>query len=190
MAEASNLMLVTVHPEHVSPIALRKINTVIVVGREPQKLIHEFAAIASLPPPEFPARDLGRGEALLWLIDAGRITKVKLEPSRHEHHRHCRKYAEGQLEPERVFHFRGPEGKLDLRAHNLNTFVQLADGVDIDTWLFHRDRGDYSTWVRNAIKDPELADEVERIEKDSSLGDRESRDRIKNAVLQRYTAPA
>jgi hypothetical protein len=32
-------MLITVHPEHVSPVALSKINTVLVVGREPKKLL-------------------------------------------------------------------------------------------------------------------------------------------------------
>ncbi|MBV9613813.1 MAG: hypothetical protein JO091_15165 [Acidobacteriaceae bacterium] len=113
-----------------------------------------------------------------------------MEPSRCEHYRHRRKYAEGELEAERVFHFRGAEGKLDLRAHNLNTFVQLADGIDAETWLFHLKRRDYSNWLRNALKDPDLANEVEEAEQDQSASDRDSRERIKSAILHKYTAPA
>jgi HAD superfamily hydrolase (TIGR01484 family) len=89
--ELSNLMLVTVHPEHVSPMALRKINTVIVVGREPGKIVHEFAAVAAATEPELRSRDLDRGEALLWFLDEGRMTTVNIQLPRREHHRHRRK---------------------------------------------------------------------------------------------------
>ncbi|MBV8810471.1 MAG: hypothetical protein JO033_17510, partial [Acidobacteriaceae bacterium] len=188
--ELCNLMLVTVHPEHVSPTALRKINTVLVVGREPGKLLQEFAQTAEVTLPDTLVPDLDRGEAFLCFVDENRVTRVKLELPRWEHYRHRRKYAEGELGPDRVFHFRGAQGKLDLRAQNLNTFVQLAQGVDSDTWLFHLKRGDYSNWLRHAVKDPELADQVEQTERDQSLPDQESRERIKNAILQKYTAPA
>ena len=57
-------------------------------------------------------RDLERGEALVWFRDENRlIPEVKVEPARNEHLRHRRKYAEGELEPERSFYFRGPEGR-------------------------------------------------------------------------------
>ncbi|HLH02723.1 MAG TPA: HAD-IIB family hydrolase [Bryobacteraceae bacterium] len=188
--ELSNLMLVTVHPEHVSPNALRKINTVIAVGHAPDKLLQEFARSCGADAPPAVPGDLERGQAFVWFVDGNRNMTVKLEPARHEHLRHRRKYAEGQLEPERVFHFRGPEGKLDLRAHNLNTFLQIADGIDSDTWLFHLKRGDYSNWLRHSLKDDELADQVGQTEQDQSLPDRETRERIKQAVLDKYTAPA
>lgn len=188
--EISNLMLITVHPEHISAMVLRRINTAIVVGREPEKLIYEIAVIAQVDIADLQFGDLQRGEALLWFLDEHRISKVMMEPSRGEHYRHRRKYAEGQLEPDRAFHFRGAEGKLDLRAHNLNTFVQIADGIDADTWLFHLKRGDYSNWLRYALKDPEFADQIAQMEKDEWLPDRESRERIKNAIVRKYTAPA
>lgn len=187
--ELCNLMLITVHPEHVSPVALSRVNTVLVVGREPKTLIEEFAKGAEIAVPDVDGRDLERGEALLWLVDEQRLTKLKMEPPRHEHYRHRRKYAEGQLEPEREFHFRGPKDKLDLRAQNLNIFVQIAEGIDAETWLFHLKRGDYSNWLRSALKDPELADEIEKIEKHGSLPDRESRRRVKEAIQAKYTAP-
>lgn len=94
------------------------------------------------------------------------------------------------MEPERVFWFRGPEDKLHLRAQNLNVFLQIAEGIDDETWLFHLKRGDYSTWFGNALKDTELADQIQQVEKDESLSLCESRERIAKAVAQKYTAPA
>src|SRR5262249_60220279 len=81
-------------------------------------------------------------------------------PTRAERRRHVRKYAQGELAEEQSFYFRGPEGKLKLRASNLMLFLQLADGVDDDTWLHHLRRGEYSRWFRDSIKDGELADEA------------------------------
>jgi HAD superfamily hydrolase (TIGR01484 family) len=186
--ELYNLLLITVHPEHVSPAALRKVNGLLVVGRQPHTVIEGFANAVQVAIPEVPMVDLARGEALFWPVHENRVVRLQPEPPRNEHHRHRRKYAEGQLEPERTFHFRGPEGKLDLRAQNLNIFVQLAEGIDDETWLFHLKRGDYSNWFRHAFQDSGLADEIESVEQDESSPD--SRDRIKNAIQQRYTAPA
>ncbi len=127
----------------------------------------------------------------MWFIDEGRVyAPVEVKPSRTQHERHKRKYAEGRLEEERIFHFRGPEDKMDLRAHNLSIFIQLADGVDNDTWEFHLRRGDYSRWTRRALKDSQLAGEIENVEKDQSLQDRETRARIIAAIQRKYTAPA
>jgi hypothetical protein len=66
------------------------------------------------------------------------------------------------LGEDRSSYFRGPELKLNLRAHNLATFIRLADGLDDETWLYHLNRGDYSKWIRKSIKDELLAGEVQR----------------------------
>jgi energy-coupling factor transporter ATP-binding protein EcfA2 len=187
--EFYNLMLITVHPDHVSTVALEKVNTVIVVGREPKKILDEFANAANTKLPETDSMNLPRGEALLWEREGNRLTKIKAEPSRHEHYRHRRKYAEGQLEPDRVFHFRGPENKLDLRAQNLNIFVQIAEGIDEETWFFHLKQGDYSEWIGHCLKDEELGNQLREIETDESLSSNEARERIREAILQKYTAP-
>ena len=42
--------------------------------------------------------------------------------------------------------------------------LMLAQGVDDETWLFHLRRGDYTRWFRDAIKDNDLAEEVESLE--------------------------
>ena len=105
------------------------------------------------------------------------------------HDRHKRKYSQGQLEEERVFYFRGPENQLRLRAHNLTMFLEIADGVDDATWTYHLKRGDYSKWLREAIKDTDVADTVQAAERDDSLSPSESRSRISRAIQEKYTAP-
>ena len=189
-AEFCNLMLVSVHPGHVSPTALRKINTVLMIGREPKTFAEEFAGCIQIGIPDMPSADLARGEVLLWSVDRKEVSVLKVDPPRADHYRHRRKYAEGQLEPERVFHFRGPAGKTDLRAQNLNLFIQIGDGVDDETWLFHLHKADYSRWIADALGDKELAEEIAKTEQDSLLSARESRDRVRSAILQKYTAPA
>jgi hypothetical protein len=88
------------------------------------------------------------------------------------------------------FYFRGPERKLNLRAHNLTMFSRLASGVDDETWTHHLRGGEYSAWFREVIKDDELADEVAEIEADRGLPPAESRKQVTEAVSRRYTAPA
>ncbi len=68
-------------------------------------------------------------------------SKLRMVPGRAERRRHQRKYAEGDLGPERSFYFRGADGKLNLQAQNLLIFMQIADGVDDETWMYHLKRG-------------------------------------------------
>jgi hypothetical protein len=101
--------------------------------------------------------------------------------------RHGRKYAAGELTPDRSFYFRGPENKLNLRAPNVITFVHLLEGVDDETWLYHLHRGEYSRWFRDNIKNDELAEAAALVEEDASMPAGESRSRIKREIEDRYT---
>ncbi len=87
------------------------------------------------------------------------------------------------------FYFRGPEDKLNLQAQNLVIFIQMAEGVDDDTWLYHLNNHDYSQWFRSVIKDESLAEEAEKIE-EASESPKESRAAIRKIIEKRYTAPA
>src|SRR5688500_9163675 len=109
--------------------------------------------------------------------------------SREERRRHQRKYAVGELGPDKSFYFRGPSGALNLRAHNLALFLQMADGLDPETWTYHLERNDYSTWLREAVKDSDLADEVRQIERDPGPPE-QSRALVRKAIDRRYTLPA
>jgi hypothetical protein len=102
------------------------------------------------------------------------------------HRRHVRKYTEGELPPERSFFFRGPAGALNLRAVNLVRFAELAEGVDEATWAHHLAGREYSAWVREMIKDPELADEIAAIET-AGAPPGESRRQVLERVRDRYS---
>jgi hypothetical protein len=140
-----------------------------------------------------PDEPLPPGEALVWRRgDSAPPAQVRPSPSSIEKKRHVRKYAEGDLGPEKSFYFRGPDGKLNLRAQNLQLFLQLGDGVDEDTWFHHLRGGDYSRWARDSIKDETLAAELAEIER-GAAEDRDaapSRTAVRRAIEARYTAPA
>ena len=62
-------------------------------------------------------------------------------------------------------------------------FRELAEGIDDDTWTHHAGRGEYSAWLREMIKDPELAEEVAAIEQ---AGPDASRRGVLDAIRRRY----
>ena len=136
-------------------------------------------------------RRLKETERRLILV-AGREPpkRVRVTGPRQALRRHIRKYAEGELGADRSFYFLGPEGAWNLHAQNLSLFVQIAAGVDDATWQHHLAAGDYSHWVRSAIKDDELAAELAEIERDLEEDALESREQIKAAIERRYTGPA
>ena len=130
----SSMLLITVHPELLSREVLERITDVIAVGSTARDILARIAEIRSIdmPPAAAPEK---QGVALLWSERDGSVRLVQtLRPSV-EHRRHTRKYAEGNLPPERSFYFRGKEGKLNLRAKNLIQFLELADGeLAITSW--------------------------------------------------------
>ena len=179
-------LFVTVHPHAVSPAVLRQIDVLIAVGHDPDQTAQSFAGAIGLSMPATEALRLEPQEALVWFVRSGAAPfPIKIIPPEAERRRHERKYAEGDLD-DKAFYFRGPEGKLNLRAQNLAVFVQMAEGVDDETWLFHLQRGDVARWFRDDVKDAELADVALSVARgEGSAG--ESRARIREAIERRYT---
>jgi hypothetical protein len=185
--ELTGLLAVTVHPESVSPALLAKVGLVLAVGEGAAATLGRFLDAVGGEH----AGPLEVGAGLAWRRDARpAVVPFTPLPSRLERRRHLRKYAAGDLGAEKSFYFRGPEGRLNLRARNLAAFLELADGVDDDTWHHHLARGDYSRWFRDAIKDDELAAEAQAIEGAVDLDAAASRARLRAAIERRYTAPA
>jgi hypothetical protein len=86
----------------------------------------------------------GEDQVLFWDRASDEPPRwISVDRPHQEHQRHTRKYAEGELGEDKSFYFRGPADALNLRAHNLMIFLQMADGVDDATWLHHLHRGDY-----------------------------------------------
>jgi hypothetical protein len=184
-------IMITVHPELVAAPALATVDTLIGVGDTAQDVLASFAKGAGVEAPPASTKRLETGEVIYWNRTAGAGPEiVRVIPPTGARKRHKRKYAEGDLGEDRSFYFRGPEGKLNLRANNLVLFMQLAEGVDEDTWLYHLRNGDYTTWFREVIKDPELAAAAEPIARDQAATADDSRRRIAKEIEQRYTLPA
>jgi hydroxymethylpyrimidine pyrophosphatase-like HAD family hydrolase len=183
-------LFITVHPESVSPVVVQTVDTLFAVGERPADTVAEFCQAADESAPRTPNIDkLESGDAVLWRRGEARAVLVHTEPPKTERKRHSRKYAEGNLGPDRSFYFRGPDDKLNLKAQNLVLFLQIADGVDDATWEHHRQQGDYSRWLREQVKDAELGDEVAKVEQ-ARTPTGEARAAVRAAVERRYTLPA
>jgi len=188
----SGMLLITVHPEHVARAVLSSIDVVVGIGRSADDTLRAFAEAGGDHLPRTLPSIAGAGEALIWRRRPGTSDPVWVRTfqPKAEHRRHVRKYATGDLGEDRSFYFRGAADQLNLRAQNLGLFMQLADGVDDETWLHHLQQQDYSRWFREAIKDEELASEAAAIETQPGPSPRESRELIKAAIERRYTMPS
>jgi HAD superfamily hydrolase (TIGR01484 family) len=186
---AESLALITLAARDLAP-AMRRLPTVI--ASTELAALHEGVLSARGARGLMSARSSGdgrpleRGEAAIaWLDGDTRVARFRPGKRRVPHRRHVRKYTEGELPPDRSFFFRGPTGSLNLRAANLARFVELAEGVDELTWQHHFEQGDYAKWLRDMIKDPELAGEIANLEK-AGLSAAESRRQVLERVRQRY----
>jgi hypothetical protein len=183
-------ILITVDPAHVAAKALEGVDYVLALGGEPHRAVERYCkAVGESAPPPF-GQTINRGQALFWRRRSRELKVVSTIEPRQDRQRHSRKYAEGELGEDKSFYFRGPDGALNLRAQNLAIFVQIAEGIDDRTWLHHLRAGDYSRWLRDKIKDGEIAEDLARIEEDEALTPSESRRQIKEAIERRYTNPA
>jgi HAD superfamily hydrolase (TIGR01484 family) len=189
--DLGTFLLVTVHPDHVSQAILSSVNCIIAVGADPETVIRQFNSGAGRNL-DVHGRSFGPahpGQLVVQLVsDSYEPIRVQLSLGKTELRRHRRKYAAGELGEDKSFYFRGPNGKLNLRAQNMNMFAQLADGVDDETWTYHLCESDYSRWLRESVKDQAVADEVAVIEQNQELSPSQSRTRILEAIRKHYTA--
>lgn len=178
---------ITPDPKQLASAALSITDGIVCLGESPQVTISNYCEERGLLPPSTPIANLQSGEALVWLHRDGTAPfRISMAETRLDHQRHRRKYAVGDLGKDKSFYFSGPEGKLNLRAQNLTLFIQLAQGVDDETWMHHLRQGDYSRWFREAIKDEELAEAAARIERAAAISPAESRESIRAAIDERY----
>jgi hypothetical protein len=187
--ELKGFLFITVHPDRLSSFVLDCVDRIIVVGAEPYPALRAFCEARRLSASLAPDVILEAGEALTVTPDQLHPMRAQVIPGIGQRRRHLRKYAEGRLGDDKSFFFRGSDERLNLRAHNLTLFVELADGVDEATWQWHREHGDYSRWLESSIKDPELAAEVKAIE-GGSAPPTEARRLLHEAIGRRYTLPA
>jgi hydroxymethylpyrimidine pyrophosphatase-like HAD family hydrolase len=187
----TGMYYITVHPESVAAEALDSIGGALIVGKTPATSLGDFCRAAGHDRPDLDDEPLEAGDVVYWREGEPDVLLVRSEPPTTERRRHVRKYAQGNLGPGRNFVFTGPDGKLALRAQNLSVFVQMAEGVDDDTWQYHLERGDYSAWFRDEIKDRDLAADAAEVEGQArQLAPSLTRNAIRDAIARRYTLPA
>jgi HAD superfamily hydrolase (TIGR01484 family) len=193
LKEFASLLLITVHPDHVSSQILDLIRGLLIIGPQPREVISQFNAGSGreLIAEKLDGSGNGFGKIMAWMFGEGAEARnITVEPGKLELKRHRRKYAAGELGEDKSFYFRGAEGKLNLRAHNLRTFIQLAKGVDDETWLYHLRGGHYSQWFRDSVKDQRIGEEINKVERNGLDNAAESRARIIEIIEKNYTEPA
>jgi hypothetical protein len=186
--EFGGLAMITLRASLLAPAALALSNTLCCVGQDPAERIKEYCALVGEAVPALPSLPsfLEQGVGLFWRSGWPSAYLVDIQPSHGDRKRHRRKYAVGELNPELSFYFRGPEQKLNLRAQNLQIFMQLADGVDDATWLHHLQAGDYSRWVLDVLKDRKLAEDIRKVERKSAHSPKKSRSQVRALIEKRY----
>jgi HAD superfamily hydrolase (TIGR01484 family) len=189
--EVTGLMMITMKPKHLAAAVLKGTDVVIAIGDTPEQTLREFADIVHAPLPLVDAHPLPQGEGLFWAPrQSASPLRFHTLLTRTDRQRHIRKYAAGVIPSEHSFYFTGRERKLCLRAQNLLLFLQIGDGVDEETWLYHLHRGDYTNWFRSVIRDESLANAAASIAVRPGLTAEEGRALIRAAIEQSYTAPA
>lgn len=185
-----SFIAVTVDPLEISKAVLKHVDLLLSVGSNPVLTMDDFARAQDLKPVSDAFEPLGYGQAEAWFCRGEKnSTRINLIEAPMLHRRHLRKYAEGNLGRERSFYFTGPCAKLKIRCQNLFLFMQVGEGLDDETWLFHLHRGDYSAWIKDAIHDSELASEIKAIENDSQMSAASSRELIRKSIEKRYSLP-
>ena len=186
-ADWTNVVLITVNAASLPLTVLNRMAIVTIVGSDANETLQAFGSATKRAVPRLPSPPLASGEVWQWnLRDSVAPIRFNAIKSSREHTRHRRKYAEGQLAPEKSFYFRGPEGNLNLRAQNLILFCQIAEGIDDETWLYHLKRNDFARWFRDCIYDEDLASEAELVAKDSNSTATESKAQIAVAIQRNY----
>ncbi|MEB0262057.1 HAD family hydrolase [Mucilaginibacter sp. 10I4] len=183
-----NFFVITTKPDLISHTFLERVNIAIMMGQSPDQFMAEFASLVHLELDIPENIVLQKGEALVWQKDQHKILPFRCSMPSQYLHRHKRKYATGDM-GSNSFYFKGPANKLNLKANNLMTFVQMGTGIDDDTWQYHLLQKDFSKWFRESVNDEELAMRTEKIE-EQERNAAVSRKAIFHLIHELYTAPA
>ena len=182
-----SVMYVTAFPEQMPRNLLSAVDLFVAISDEPAKLLQKYCELLSEEAPKLePPADVDKHRAIAWWRGKGLPFWFRRLPPRGEHQRHQHQYFDGDMDPENRFYFRGPKGALNLAAGNLRTFMQLAEGVDEETWVYHLKRGDYARWFRDKIQDQELTAETEQLQRADDVSPQDSRQRVLEMIRKLY----
>jgi hydroxymethylpyrimidine pyrophosphatase-like HAD family hydrolase len=179
----AGLVLVSNAPDQLQREVLTGVDTVVAVGDDARARIDEAAQALGTAPPA--ARAGVDRSAVAWRVADGQLTWFEPLPTRHRRRRHASKMLAGDVGADQRLVVTGPDRALSLEVRNLSEMVRIAEGVDPGTWSYHRDRHDWSRWVRDVLDDDDLADAIETAESkdlDANAGTRA----LHEEVARRY----
>lgn len=114
---------------------------------------------------------LTRGQACMclaagptWQAPAATILTLRASARVVPHIRHLNKYLRAALPASKRFYFCAADGTcLGRSAASLWEFRELLAHVDLDSLIYHTRRGDFEHWVRDVLRDDELARRLRKI---------------------------
>jgi len=183
-ADFNNFIVISTSPHALHTSALAKIGMIISIGENSAYPFEQFGQLLQCEvPTDIPK--LAEGEICVWERGGSLPPFVVRYNQPHQLlQRHKKKYAQGDM-GYNSFIFTGEERRLNLVANNLLLFLHIAEGVDIETWLYHLCRKDFTNWFRNTIHDEDLARVGEEAEKIKEAG--ASRRHVLDFIAQKYT---
>ena len=186
-----SVMLITVDPASLSRATIDHIGLVLAFGEGAVPCLESVAGTLNRPIDTSHLRTPDAGCAIGWDLNRETLPFILTCASPDTaHRRHRRKYAVGDMGPERSFYFRGPDPGLNIAARNVLSFLEIADTIDDNVWFHHLGRGDYSAWIEGAVGAPDVAAEIADIETDDSLNPSEARASIRKVIERSFAPPA
>ena len=180
----NNFIVISTSPHALHSAALSKIGMIITIGEDPAYPFEQFGKMLQCAVPTV-IPILQKGEICVWERGPQAPFVVRYNQPRQLQQRHKKKYAQGEM-GDNSFVFRGEDKRLNLVASNLMLFLHIAEGIDIDTWLYHLHRKDYTNWFRKTIHDEDLAKRGEEAETMTDAP--ASRRHILDFIAEKYTA--
>ena len=180
----NNFIVISTSPHALHTSALARIGMIISIGENSAYPFEQFGQLLQCEvPTDIPK--LAEGEICVWERGSSMVPFVVRYNQPHQLlQRHRKKYAQGDM-GYNSFIFTGEQKRLHLVANNLMLFLHIAEGVDIETWLYHLCRKDFTNWFRKTIHDEDLARVGEEAEKMKDAG--ASRRHVLDFIAQKYT---
>jgi len=185
--ELKAIMFITAFYDRISKVVLDGVDWIVSIADDPtEALLAISKRMEHGMPTVHPPADDKSHRALAWRLTETDAIWFSRLPSDLDNQRHRHSLFEGEMEEEHQFVFRGANNQFSLRATNLKRFIELAEGLDDETWLFHLKRNDYSNWIEHVIKDYGLADEVRAIETSDDSAAEQTRTAVQQTIEKRF----
>ncbi|MGN6543998.1 MAG: HAD-IIB family hydrolase, partial [Aureliella sp.] len=133
--ELKGVMFITAFHREMSQSVLESLDMIISIAKDPRQALEQCCELLGEPTPDVPTpEDNQVHHALAWHRGTREPTWFSRMVPKAEHQRHIHSHFDGEMDEAYRFIFRGPEGKVQLPAQNLKIFIQLAQGIDDETW--------------------------------------------------------